>query len=146
MELRCYRCYENKISISHTAISLFPQILIFAFAFFVPFGALNREQDVSPSALMPISHVGNWTRHKNFSGEMTRKEKEREKERDERNHRRGRRQENKTSERERRMIRPSRTKKRKKRSWNCRECQKKTTSRCGKREDGKGEHERTRSR
>lgn len=67
-------------------------------------------------------------------------------EKDERNHRRRRRRENKTSERDRRMIRPSRTKKRKKRSRNGRECQKKTTSRCGKRGDGKGEHERTRSR
>lgn len=52
------------------AISLFPQIPTFVRAFCPSGGALNREPEdvcVSPSALMPISHVGNWTRHKNFS-------------------------------------------------------------------------------
>lgn len=43
MELKYYRYYENKISISHTRFCSFHSSP-FSFAFFVPFGALNREQ------------------------------------------------------------------------------------------------------
>lgn len=84
----------------------------------------QRPEDVGPSALMPISHVGNWTRHKNFSVEKWRGERKREKERDKRETREretGPLKEKKTredemSEQDKRMIRPVTAKKRKKRS------------------------------
>jgi len=69
MELRQRGYCASKFP-SPRAISPLSAKPTFAFARFLLDRCFKRrDRDVGPSALMPISHVGNWTRHKNFSVE-----------------------------------------------------------------------------